>query len=60
MVIKLCKLLKKPDDWVFYKDGVGFALTDTPISTAPSSPRLYVPPARWLSVILDEKPSDRH
>lgn len=25
------------------KDGVGFALTDTPISTAPSSPQLYVP-----------------
>lgn len=26
------------------KDGVGFALTDTPISTAPSSPPLYVLP----------------
>lgn len=25
------------------KDGVGFALTDTPVSTAPSSPQLYVP-----------------
>lgn len=26
------------------RDGVGFALTDTPISTAPSSPQMYVAP----------------
>lgn len=26
------------------KDGVGFTLSDTPISTAPPSPQMYVPP----------------
>lgn len=32
------------------RDGVGFALTDTPISTAPSSPQMYVapPPSPFL------------
>lgn len=30
------------------KDGVGFALSDTPISTAPPSPQMYVPRLLFL------------